>query len=549
MTAPPSTSVASVPATSGPAPRSIAAGSATAAPAAGPGAPTFRFLASMYRPFQISLIAMLLGWIAMYFAYRDDWWGIILAVGTTVGGFMAVERGQVLGRERRAALESAVGAAAARNRELELLRRLGSTLLGVRSSGELLEEVTELAGSLLLAQGSAIMLVAEEGRFLRVAAGSGVMRPATGSLLPADRSITGWCVVNDQPVICDDMDRDPRNFPIDTLPAQLERAICVPLRASGVVIGAACAYNRADGEPFTEHDVALLGALGEQVAVGLDRAFMLEATRRSERELTEKNRQLVRVTKLKDEFLANMSHELRTPLNAIIGFADLLLMPGGGVSEADRKDFLESISRNGRHLLGLINNVLDLSKIEAGRMTVHLTRLDLREAIQGAVIDTGSLRSAKHQECTQEVGDVPLEVVADHTRVRQVLFNLLSNASKFTPEGGTITLSALRTPVPLPLPGDRAGERPRLVTRDSVWVSVRDSGIGIRPEDQGRLFKVFSQVDSSASRQQQGTGLGLALCKQFVELHGGTIGVESIFGEGSTFWFILPAEGPIRQPG
>ena len=549
MTAPPSTSIASVPATTGPAPRSIAAGTVAAAPAGESRAPTLGVLAWMYRPFQISLIAMVLGWIAMYFAYRDDWWGIILAVGTTVGGFMAVERGQVLGRERRAALESAVGAAAARNRELELLRRLGSTLLGVRSSGELLEEVTELAGSLLLAQGSAIMLVAEEGRFLRVAAGSGVMRPATGSLLPADRSITGWCVVNDQPVICDDMDRDPRNFPIDTLPAQLERAICVPLRASGVVIGAACAYNRADGEPFTEHDVALLGALGEQVAVGLDRAFMLEATRRSERELTEKNRQLVRVTKLKDEFLANMSHELRTPLNAIIGFADLLLMPGGGVSEADRKDFLESISRNGRHLLGLINNVLDLSKIEAGRMTVHLTRLDLREAIQGAVIDTGSLRSAKHQECTQEVGDVPLEVVADHTRVRQVLFNLLSNASKFTPEGGTITLSALRTPVPLPLPGDRAGERPRLVTRDSVWVSVRDSGIGIRPEDQGRLFKVFSQVDSSASRQQQGTGLGLALCKQFVELHGGTIGVESIFGEGSTFWFILPAEGPIRQPG
>ena len=546
MNAPASTSVAQAPTVASPAARSPAAGTV---PLDDAGAPASRFLTWFYRPFQLTLAAMVIGWIAIYFAYKDDWWGIILAVGTTTGGFVAVERGKVLARERRATLEAAVEAAAARNRELELLRRLGSTLLGVRSSGELLEEVTELAGSLLLAQGSAIMLVAEEGRFLRVAAGSGVMRPAMGSLLPADRSLTGWCVVNDQAVISDNLDEDPRNFPIDTLPAQLERAICVPLRASGVVIGAACAYNRADGKPFNQYDVALLGALAEQVAVGLDRAFMLETTRRSERELTEKNRQLVRVTKLKDEFLANMSHELRTPLNAIIGFSDLLLMPGVGVSEPDRKDFLESISRNGRHLLGLINNVLDLSKIEAGRMTVHLTRLDLREAIQGAVIDTGSLRTAKRQQCTQEIGEVPLEVLADHTRVRQVLFNLLSNASKFTPESGTIALSALRTPVPLPLPGDRAGERPRLVTRDSVWASVRDSGIGIRPEDQGKLFKVFSQVDSSASRQQQGTGLGLALCKQFVELHGGTIGVESIFGEGSTFWFILPVEGPIRQPG
>jgi signal transduction histidine kinase len=141
------------------------------------------------------------------------------------------------------------------------------------------------------------------------------------------------------------------------------------------------------------------------------------------------------------------------------------------------------------------------------------------------------------------------EMHSDLTKTRQILFNLLSNASKFTPEGGTISLSAVRTPVPLPAPGDRAGESPRLISRDAVWVSVRDSGIGIRPEDTAKLFKVFSQVDSSASRQQQGTGLGLALCKQFVELHGGSIGAESIPGEGSTFWFILPVEGPIRHPG
>jgi signal transduction histidine kinase len=499
-------------------------------------------------PASITAFALLLGWLAIYFAYQDLWLGLILALLTTVAGFLAIRRGALLAQQRKLRLEGAISAAAARNRELELLRRLGSILLGVRSSGELLEEAVQLATGLLEVEGAAILLVVEEGRFLRVSAGAGLLRGAEGNLVPVERSIAGWTVLNDQALTSDDMEADPRNYPVDTLSPNLERAMCVPLRSSGVVIGTACAYNRLDGTTFGEHDIALLSALAEQVAVGLDRATILEETRRNERELADKNRELVRVTKLKDEFLANMSHELRTPLNAIIGFSEMLLMPEVDGLAEQRRDFLESIARNGRHLLGLINNILDLSKIEAGRMTVHLTRLDLRDSIRGAVTDTTSLRSAKQQTATIDVGEEPLLVVADHTRVRQVLFNLLSNASKFTPEGGLVSLSAVRTPVPLSIPSERAGEKTRLVSRDAVWVSVRDSGIGIRPEDMHKLFRVFSQVDSSASRQQQGTGLGLALCKQFVEMHGGTIGAESIVGGGSTFWFILPIEGPLRHP-
>jgi signal transduction histidine kinase len=508
-----------------------------------------RWVRWLSHPARITGLALIVGWFAIYFAYAGPLWlGISLGLLTTGGGFLAMRWGDTLSRVRREQMQRAIEAAAARNRELELLRRLGSTLLGVRSSGELLEEVVSIAGNLMQVQGAAILITAEEGRFLRVAAGSGLMRSVAGSLVPVERSLAGWTVLNDQPLLCENMEADPRNFPVDTMPPELQRAICVPLRSSGVVIGAACGYNRLDGEPFNDHDVALLSALAEQVAVGLDRAFMLEETRRNERELAGKNRELVRATKMKNEFLANMSHEFRTPLNAIIGFSELLLSPESGSLDEQQRDFLESIARNGRHLLGLINNVLDLSKIEAGRMTVHLTRLDLRDSIRGAVADTGSLRMAKRQTCTVEENPEPLEVVADHVRVRQILFNLLSNASKFTPEEGTISLSAVRTPVPLPIPGERSGETPRLVTREAVWVSVRDSGIGVRAEDRDKLFKVFSQVDSSASRQQQGTGLGLALCKQFVEMHGGAIGAESIFGEGSTFWFILPMEGPIRQP-
>ena len=499
-------------------------------------------------PSRLTGAAMIMGWSALYFAYQNHWAGMVLALATSAAGFVAMERGRVKARTRSASLRAAIDAAAARNRELELLRGLGATLLRVRSSGELLEEAVSRANSLLNSQSSVISLTAEEGRFLRIAAAAGRLRSAVGSLVPVERSLVGWSVGSDRPLVSDDIASDPRNFPVDAIPSDLTRMVSVPLRTSGVVIGAVTSLNRHEDPPFTDHDVALLTALAEQVAVGLDRAFMIEETRRSEQALADKNRELVRATKLKDEFLANMSHEFRTPLNAIIGFSELVLATQSEWMNEEQRDFIASIARNGRHLLGLINNILDLSKIEAGRMTVHLTRADFRESLRAAVTDTASIRLGKRQACTIEEGDQPIELLADHTRVRQVLINLLSNASKFTPDGGGIHVSAVTASVPLPVPGSRAGETPRTLARKAVWVSVRDTGVGIRQEDLEKLFKVFSQVDSSSTRPQQGTGLGLALCKQFVEMHGGTIGVESVYGQGSTFWFILPLDGPVRQP-
>ncbi|MBS1240660.1 MAG: putative Histidine kinase, partial [Gemmatimonadetes bacterium] len=263
--------------------------------------------------------------------------------------------------------------------------------------------------------------------------------------------------------------------------------------------------------------------------------------------LRAKNEELVRATRLKNQFLANMSHELRTPLNAIIGFSDLLLAGGGGPMAPTQEDFVSSISRNGNHLLDLINNVLDLSKIEAGGMTFTLAPTDLRQSLRAAVADTASLRTAKRQSVAVEDGAEPLTVLGDSQRIRQVLFNLLSNASKFTGEGGHITLNAARTRAPLPVPADRASDTPHVQVRDAVWVAVTDDGIGIHPDEMSHLFVEFSQVDASASRRAQGTGLGLALSRKFVELLGGTIGAESVPGKGSTFWFILPVEGPIRR--
>ena len=154
-------------------------------------------------------------------------------------------------------------------------------------------------------------------------------------------------------------------------------------------------------------------------------------------------------------------------------------------------------------------------------------------------------RSARNAPSTSITA--PLTIVADGGRIRQILFNLLSNASKFTAEDGKISLAAVRTRAPLKQPAERAGDQARLVPQDVVWVSVTDEGIGIKREDMPKLFQEFSQVDSSSSRRAQGTGLGLALCKKFVEMHGGTIGADSVYGKGAAFWFLLPAEGPVRR--
>jgi signal transduction histidine kinase len=492
-------------------------------------------------------IAVVVGWVGVYYAFQGHWLGILLALlatGITLG---AVRVGDIRARAQNAALRDALASAAARNRELERLRRVAATLLGSSELGTLLQEIADAAAELLQAESSGVALVVEEGRFLRVAAVTGPLAPAMGALVPMDSSLLGAVVAGDTPIVTNDMNADPRSYRMPGLDVLLRTAAMVPLRSAGVVIGTVSVYNHREGRPFTEHDLQLLETLGDQVVVGLDRAAVLDEIRRSERSLAAKNVELQRAARLKGEFLANMSHELRTPLNAIIGFSDLILTERVGPVSAQQREFLEAVLRNGRHLLELINGILDLSKVEAGRMSLSLAPTDLREAITGAVADTESLRRAKKQSVWLELDNIPLNVIADGVRVRQVLFNLLSNASKFTGDGGSIILSALSTRAPLAPPAERAGDERKLVTKEVVWVSVADTGIGIAPEDMPKLFQEFSQVDSTASRQAQGTGLGLALSRKLVELHGGTIGAESLPGRGSTFWFILPADGPVRK--
>ena len=247
------------------------------------------------------------------------------------------------------------------------------------------------------------------------------------------------------------------------------------------------------------------------------------------REVSRLNVELDQAGKLKDQFLANVSHELRTPLNSVIGFSELLLtgqVEGAALSDTQR-DYLETISRNGRHLLQLINELLDLSKIAAGRMDLHLEPVPLDALLREAVDSVRAQLEARRHRLALEPAPEPVSVRADRGRVLQILLNLLSNAIKFTPDGGHVGLAT------------RVEDGGR-----HVRVAVRDTGIGIAPEDQAKLFREFVQLDAAPSRRYEGTGLGLALSKRLVELHGGAIGVESALGQGSTFWFTLPRADP-----
>jgi signal transduction histidine kinase len=240
-------------------------------------------------------------------------------------------------------------------------------------------------------------------------------------------------------------------------------------------------------------------------------------------ELGEAIAQLESASRHKSDFLANMSHELRTPLNAIIGFSEVLLERMFGEINAKQKEYLQDILSSGRHLLSLINDILDISKVEAGRMELQPGTFDLRFVLLKAV-------SLVRERATRQGITVELEVdqsvgaiEADERRVKQILFNLLSNALKFTPSGGRVTLTAARID-------------------DAVQISVRDTGIGIRGEDQDRIFEEFQQA--GPGKAVEGTGLGLALARRFVEMHGGRIWVESVVGAGSSFTFTLPVHRP-----
>lgn len=432
-------------------------------------------------------------------------------------------------------------------RALDLLADVTRRILANHALPDVLDAVAQGAGDLLGAAVGHITLLTEDGRSVRLAAATGPLRARAGEVLPREGSMPGWVVAHGEPLIVADLSADTRSYVPVNRELGLEHGVMVPLRSGSRIVGALGCDNTAAGPRFGVRDVALLERLGALAMMAIENAQLHQRNDEAREVLARQNVELERAVRHKGAFLANISHELRTPLNAIIGFGDLLLSGVAGTLNEVQRDGLDTIVRNSRHLLGLINDLLDISKAEAGKLELRLEPTDLRELVAGVLRDTGSLLAQRRHHVATELSGESLVVTADALRVRQILFNLVSNAVKFTPEEGEISIRALRTTAPLPLPAQRAGDRDSLAARDALWVAVGDTGPGIRPEQMPLLFQEFSQLDASASRHHEGTGLGLALSRRFVELHGGTIGAESIFGHGSTFWFLLPVDGPIRR--
>jgi len=373
-----------------------------------------------------------------------------------------------------------------------------------------------LAVNLLLASGDRLQRVASA----RVAS----LNAVAIDEWPLDNlSVAGYCVLEAKVVAVRDSEEVSEVRPRSRELAAAfgwRSALCVPLLREGRAIGC-IAVLRAQVGDFTDKEIALAQTFADQAVIAIQNARLFQ-------EIEEKSRQLEAANRHKSEFLANMSHELRTPLNAIIGFSEVLTEQMFGELNDKQMEYLRDIHSSGQHLLNLINDVLDLSKIEAGKMELDLSCFDLGLLLEHSTTLVRERAQRHGLTLTLEVGEGLAEWVGDARKLKQAVINLLSNAVKFTPAGGSVTLRARH----LNGYSGRAG--------DWAEVSVSDTGIGIKPEDQALVFEEFRQASGDVLRKSEGTGLGLALVKRFAELHGGQVALQSAPGQGSTFTITLP---------
>ena len=401
--------------------------------------------------------------------------------------------------------------------ELEALGEVGQTVSSTLDLQQVLTTVVAHAVQLSGTDGGAIYEFDEPSQAFDLRATHQMSEELIGRVREAriqlGETAVGRAATTRQAVQVPDILDEPA-YPLRDILARagFRALLVIPLIREERIVGALVVRRKAPGE-FDQKTVDLLQTFASQSVLAIENARLFQ-------EIEEKSHQLEIASKHKSQFLANMSHELRTPLNAILGYTELIIDNIYGEVPERIRETLERVEKSGRHLLGLINEVLDLSKIEAGQLVLSLNEYSIQQVVQTVFTATESLAAEK--QLAFEL-DVPPDLPAargDEARITQVLLNLVGNAIKFT-EHGQVGIGAA-------------------VSDGAFIVSVRDTGPGIAPQDQEKIFEEFQQADSSSTRPKGGTGLGLAIARRIVELHGGRIWVESSPGQGSTFSFSLP---------
>ncbi len=422
---------------------------------------------------------------------------------------------------------------AQRARQAMLRAEVSEALTRSDALGDLLQRCVEPVVQYLHARVAAIWILDETGSRLEriaVVGDEDDLSPVPLYLTPGD-GVIGKIAENRQPYVTDDVIND---LPIglrthqDKMNGDSIGFAGYPLVIEDKTKGVIALYTEQPVEEALEVLSTVSGAIAQGIGrklVEVERTKLLIREREAREEAESANR-------VKSEFLSTMSHELRTPMNAIMGFTQRLLKKLGPSLEGRELDALQTVDRNAKHLLGLINDILDLSKIESGKMELNQSSFDLLDVIRDVSRQAAALLDNKPVEIKLELPDEPFRYYGDPVRIWQVILNLLSNGIKYTNEG-TVTVTAEKTK------DESLGRAAR--------ISVRDTGIGIKPEDLRRLFQKFTQLDASSTRKVGGTGLGLVITDQFAKMHGGRIDVTSQYGVGSEFTVILPLEVADRE--
>lgn len=437
---------------------------------------------------------------------------------------------------------------------LETLVRLRQGLAQAINTNDIYESVANACVQLFDGAIGQVWLADESAEVLRLHATAGQQMPESSECrLPLHEGFVGSLLKRREPLASTNVSQES-GWTVATWKGEagLITYCSAPLLIGEKVLGILVVI-RDKKLPFSRWELGLLQHLGNQAAAAIQDSQLRRITQRYAQELEievqERTAQLERASQAKSEFLAAMSHELRTPLNGVIGFAELLREQLFGPLNERQLRYVQHIHNSGHHLLALINDILDLSKVEAGELRLRREQFSLTNLLHSATVGMHNAAAKKKLTISLRIEEFLPDIVADPIRVRQVLDNLLSNAIKFTPPEGTVRVGSRI------IHGWQGGGRGEPASpgessalhcdssRDFVEISVQDTGIGICPEDIPKLFTPFTQLDQSLARQHDGTGLGLALSKRLIELHGGRIWAESLGeGKGSTFLVLLPTE-------